>query len=415
MILAHAEVEKNLRNAAEDNTMNKIIPGFCFNGLSGGIKKGGGKDMGLIYSEAPAIAAGVFTQNWVKAAPVVLTQKRIQKGYVQAVLANSGNANACTGKKGMEDAEALTQEVARILGISPKLVAVGSTGVIGEFLPVKKMFAKLPGLCKGLAKKKVGDFAHSIMTTDTVPKIAFRTKKIDNKKIIVGGIAKGAGMINPSVATMLVFIVTNAAVSPGAVSVLLDRGVRKSFNRITIDGDMSTNDTVLLLANGMAGNSPLSTKGAEATGFQAILFEVMEELAWKIVKDGEGATKVIEIKVKKAKSFGQAEAIARSIAHSPLVKTAFFGEEVNWGRIIAAAGKTSFPISFKKVDLFINQIPLVKKGVNFASQNEKRAEKILTRKSFTVTLVLNQGKQETFVVTADLSPGYVTINAGYKS
>lgn len=415
MIPVHAGVGKNLKNAVEGNTMKIVIPGFSFNSISGGIKKNGKKDMGLLYSEVPAVVAGVFTQNWVKAAPVFLTHQNIQKGYIQAVLVNSGCANACTGKKGIDDAKRLSAETARILKISPDLIAVSSTGVIGEFLPVNKMSTQLPGLCHDLGEEKVEDFAQAIMTTDTVTKIAFRKKIIAGKKILIGGVAKGAGMINPLLATMLVFIVTNAAVLPRTLQSLLDEGVMRSLNQITIDGDTSTNDTVLLLANGRAENPPFSKKTAEKTGFKAMLFEVLAELAQKIVQDGEGATKVIEIKVKKAKSTEEAETIARSIAHSPLVKTAFYGEEVNWGRIIAAAGKTIFPLAFEKVDLFIEKIPLVKKGVNVAPHNEKQAQAILTKRNFTVTLVLNQGKREASILTTDLSPDYVTINAGYKS
>jgi len=408
-------VGKNIKNAVEYNAMKIVIPGFSFNGISGGIKKYGKKDIGLLYSEVPAIAAGVFTRNWVKAAPVLLTHRRIKKGYIQAVLVNSGCANACTGKKGMEDAKRLSAETARILKISPDLIAVSSTGVIGEFLPVNKMSTQLPVLCKDLAEEKVEKFAQAIMTTDTVKKIAVRKKMIGGEKIIIGGIAKGAGMINPSLATMLVFIVTNAAVLPRTLQSLLDEGIMRSLNRITIDGDTSTNDMVLLLANGRAGNQPFSKKSAEVTGLKTMLFEVLEELAQKIVNDGEGVTKVIEIKVKKATSHKEAETIARSIAYSPLVKTAFYGEEVNWGRIIAAAGKTIFPISFEKVDLFMGKIPLVKNGVNVAPQNEKRAQEKIKKKNITITLVLNQGRQDASIVTTDLSPEYVTINAGYKS
>jgi len=393
----------------------KIIPGFQFNGLVAGIKKDGKKDMGLIYSEVPAVAAGVFTRNWIKAAPVILTQKRVQRRYIQAVLVNSGCANACTGKKGIEDALILTKNLARILKIPSDLVTIASTGIIGEFLPVKRMDDRLGDLCNGLNSKKISDFAHAIMTTDTFPKIAFRKKVIAGKEIVIGGIAKGAGMINPSLATMLVFILTNAAILPQSLPPLLDEGVKKSFARITIDGDTSTNDTVLLLANWQAGNNPWSQKTAKANGFMLMLLEVMQELAQKIVEDGEGATKVIEIKIKKARSEEAAECIARSIAHSPLVKTAFYGEEVNWGRIIAAAGKTNFPISFEKIDLFIGQVPLIKNGINLAPQNEKEAQKLLRKKKIIVTLVLNQGRGETSVFTTDLSPGYVKINAGYKS
>ena len=414
MIPARAEAGENIKNVVENKTMKIIIPGFSFNGISAGIKKNGDKDLGLIYSDVPAAAAGVFTRNWVKAAPVLLTQKRMRKGLCQAVLVNSGCANASTGKRGMEDALFLSQETARRLNIKPELVASASTGVIGEFLPKKKISFQLLSLYQGLKRGKVRDFARAIMTTDTVPKISFRQKIIGGKKITIAGTAKGAGMINPSMATMLAFLVTDAAVKPQTLPALLAEGTDKSFNRITIDGDTSTNDTVLLLANGQAGNQPFSKKSVEMSRFKAMLFEVMEELALKIVQDGEGVTKVIEIKVQKAKSRAAAETIARSIAHSPLVKTAFYGEEVNWGRIIAAAGKTVFPVTFEKMDLFIERIPLVKKGVDIPD-NEKQAQKILKQKGFTVTLALNQGSQEASIITTDLSTDYVKINAGYKS
>jgi glutamate N-acetyltransferase/amino-acid N-acetyltransferase len=415
MIPVPAEAGKNIKSAVESNHMKIVIPGFLFSGIAAGIKKSGTKDFGLIYSEVPAVAAGVFTKNWIKAAPVLVTQKRMHNGYLQAVLVNSGCANACTGKKGMNDARSLSAETARLLKISPELMAVSSTGVIGDFLPVEKMSGHLSELCQKRDKENLDDFARAIMTTDTKEKIAFRKKTIGGKKIIIAGVAKGAGMINPSLATMLVYLATNAAVVPRTLQTLLDEGVTRSLNRITIDGDTSTNDTVLLLANGFAGNAPISKKSAETTGFKTMVNEVLEELAQKILHDGEGVTKVIEINVKKAKSVEAAETIARSIAHSPLVKTAFYGEEVNWGRIIAAAGKTVFPIAFEKVDLLMGKIPLVKKGVNVASQNEKRAQEIITQKNITITLVLNQGTREASIVTTDLSPEYVTINAGYKS
>lgn len=418
MTLALAEAGKNIKNAVVGKAMKQwlpMIPGFFFSGLAAGIKKNREKDMGLIFSEAPAVAAGVLTRNWVKAAPVLLTQKRLQRGHLQAVLVNSGCANACTGKRGMEDAKVLADKTARRLNISPERIAVASTGVIGEFLPLKKMVPCLPPLCEGLKEEKIEDFAQAIMTTDTKPKIAFREKVIDEKQIIIAGIAKGAGMINPSLATMLVFILTNAALRPKSLQALLEEGVGDTFNRITIDGDTSTNDMVLLLANGQAGNRPLSKRSAETTGFKTMLFEVMEELAQKIIQDGEGVTKVIEIKVQKAKSRLEAETIARSIAYSPLVKTSFYGEEANWGRIIAAAGKTQFPISFEKVDLFINHIPLVSKGVILGSRNERRAQREMKNKLFAITIILNQGNREASILTTDFSPEYVTINAGYKS
>ena len=391
------------------------IPGFCFNGISAGIKKDKQNDFGLIFSETPAVAAGVFTTNWVKAAPLLITRQHLQAKRCQAVVVNSGNANACTGKRGMDDAGRLADETARRLGIAPELVAVASTGVIGEPLPIKKMLTTLPSLCTGKGKDDIENFAASIMTTDTFPKITARSVKIGGRKITVAGVAKGAGMINPSMATMLVFIVTDAAIRWQTLQAWLNEGVNKTFNRITVDGDTSTNDMVLVLANGRAGNTPLSSKSPGATKFKEMLFEVMDDLARNIIHDGEGATKLIEITVRKAKSKQEAEAIARSVAYSPLVKTSFYGEEVNWGRIIAAAGKTPHPISFEKIDLDINRISLVSKGIVQGLRHEKRAQNELTKKNITINLTLNQGNQEFSILTTDLSSDYVKINAGYKS
>ena len=400
---------------AKKHLLPPIIPGFFFNGLASGIKKGGQKDLGLIYSEVPATAAGVFTQNWVRAAPVLLSEQHLRKGYCQAVLVNSGNANACTGKRGMEDAKTLVAETARLLKIPSKLVTTASTGVIGEFLPVGKMIACLPSLCNGNGGEKMADFARAIMTTDTVPKIVWRQKNIGGKNVIVGGVAKGAGMLNPRLATMLGFLLTNAAIKPQSIKPLLSNGADKTFNRITVDSDTSTNDTVLLLANGLAKNQPFTLRSAEETGFKALLFGVMGDLAQKLLQDGEGVTKLVTVKVQNAKSRREAETIARSIADSPLVKTSLYGEEVNWGRIIVAAGKTRFPIVFERLDLSINRVPLVTKGAITDSRNEKRAQKELAKKSITIILTLHQGNQEASVFTTDLSLDYVRINAGYRT
>jgi len=397
------------------NSPYPAIPGFFFNGLACGIKKNGEKDLGLIFSERPAVAAGVFTQNWVKAAPVILTQKKLEKKKCQAVLVNSGNANTCTGKKGMDDARKLVSEVAGLLKIPSELVAIASTGIIGEFLPIRKMISQLPPLCRGMGSEKIVEFAQAIMTTDTKEKIIYRQKDIKGKKIIIAGIAKGSGMINPALATMLGFILTNAAIKPTSLLPLLKEGVEETFNRITVDGETSTNDMVLMLANGMAENQPFTKSSSEQTGIKGMLFEVMEELALKILQDGEGVTKVIEIRVEKARNKEEANTIARSIANSPLVKTSFFGEEANWGRIMAAAGKTKYKIIFDKVDLFINQIPIVQKGVILGSKNEKKVQKEMTKKSISITLTLHQGNQKASIFTTDLSTNYVRINAGYKS
>lgn len=391
-----------------------VVPGFSFNGLAAGIKKNGHKDLGLICSEVPAAAAGVFTRNWVKAAPVLLTRERLQSGSCQAMIANSGCANACTGAQGMQDAARIAGETARGLGIAAKLVAVSSTGVIGELLPVTRLCSRLPELCRGRGPEKIKDFAEAIMTTDTKPKIAWR-RKTGRGACTVAGIAKGAGMISPSLATMLVYVLTDAAVRPPALQVLLQEQAEATFNRITIDGDTSTNDTVLLLANGAAHNAPCTVRSARQIGFAAILFEVMEELAQSILSDGEGVTKVVEVKVTGASTSEEAEDIARSIANSPLVKTSFYGEEFNWGRIFAAAGKTPHPVRGEKMDLFMDRVPVVSRGVFLGKAKERQAQKVLAKKTFRITLVLNQGRKEATVFTTDFSPQYVTINAGYKS
>lgn len=391
------------------------VRGFSFSGLAAGIKKNGRKDFGLILSRIPAVSAGVFTRNWIKAAPVILTQQRLQQKYCQAVLVNSGNANACTGKQGMIDARALTGEAALLMQVPKDLVATASTGVIGEFLPFQSMIDHLPALCQGLGEENIDDFAQAIMTTDTVPKIAMQQGAIQRKKVTVAGVIKGAGMINPSLATMLGFIVTDVALKPQSIQALLSEGADQSFNRITVDSDTSTNDTILLLANGLAGNDPLSKQAAETSGFKVMLFSVMEELAQKILDDAEGATKVVEITVQKAKSREEAEMIARSIANSPLVKTAFYGQEANWGRIIAAAGKTPYPISFERVELSLNNIPLVRRGGIINPAIDAQVEAEMKQKRFGVTLVLNQGKHSATIFTTDFSPEYVHINAGYKS
>jgi glutamate N-acetyltransferase / amino-acid N-acetyltransferase len=391
-----------------------VVPGFSFNGLAAGIKKNGNKDLGLIFSQVPAVAAGVFTRNWVKAAPVLFTRQLLQKKTCQAVIANSGCANACTGAQGMQDAGRIALETARGLDISSELVAVSSTGVIGETLPVTRMCGRLPELCNGRGREKIMDFAEAIMTTDTKPKIAWR-RKTRGSTFTVAGIAKGAGMISPSLATMLVYLLTDAAVRPQSMEPLLRARAEETFNRITIDGDTSTNDTVLLLANGTARNTPCTLRSATQSGFGTMLFEVMDELAKSILHDGEGVTKVVEIKVVGASTQAEAEGIARSIANSPLVKTSFYGEEFNWGRIFAAAGKTPFPVAGEKMDLFMDKVPVVSQGVFLGKEKERQAQKVLGKKSFRITLALNQGRKEASVFTTDFSPQYVTINAGYKS
>ncbi|MBU4419699.1 MAG: bifunctional glutamate N-acetyltransferase/amino-acid acetyltransferase ArgJ, partial [Proteobacteria bacterium] len=298
---------------------NLICPGFMAAGVASGLKKSGGKDLAIIFSKIPAKAAGVFTSNKVKAAPVILDMERIQSGRCQAVIVNSGNANCCTGDKGLDDAKTMARYAASGLGISEDLVLVCSTGVIGEPLPIDKIQQAIPGLIDSLRPEGVYDLARAIMTTDTVPKTISRQGKIDGKTFTVIGVAKGSGMICPDMATMLCFICTDIDADHELLKNLLYNSTQRSFNRITIDGDTSTNDTVIIMANGLSG---AVVKGVEHIDyFQNLLDDVLIDLAKQIVRDGEGATKFIEIYVKGALSDNDAHKIANTVANSNLVKT----------------------------------------------------------------------------------------------
>jgi len=391
------------------------VSGFLFSGISAGVKKNGKRDLGLIYSEVPAQVAGLFTTNAVKAAPVQLDMKRIKGGLCQALIVNSGNANACTGSQGLRDAQRVSSWVAKKLGIDERLVFASSTGVIGVPLPVKKIEQEIPKLIKALSPDDWMKTVEAIMTTDTFPKVEVATRRIKGKKIKLCGMVKGAGMICPNVATMLSFLVTDANINVPLLQQMLREAAEGSYNRITVDGETSTNDTVLLLANGKASHSLIDRMDREAKVFQSMLSEVCGELAKSVVKDGEGATKFIEVLVKGARNSEDAKQAAYSIAHSPLVKTAFFGEDANWGRIISALGHSGVEINPNKVDVLFDKIPIVKGGMGVGGRQEERAGQILKQKSFKVTIDLHQGKNKFSLFTTDLSIDYVKINASYRS
>ncbi|HID30225.1 MAG TPA: bifunctional glutamate N-acetyltransferase/amino-acid acetyltransferase ArgJ, partial [Desulfobacterales bacterium] len=328
--------------------MKLQVPGFVAGAVAAGLKKEGKKDLGIILSEVPACVAGVFTANKVQAAPVLLDKKRIKSGRCQAIVANSGNANACTGKQGIEDAEAVAAAAATALGIPEDLVLVASTGVIGQPLNVSAIEAVLPKLARQLSPTGLYDIAQAIMTTDTFPKTVSKQGRVGDKNFTVAAVAKGAGMILPNMATMLCFVCTDMGAGPDLLGQALKNAVVTSFNTITIDGDTSTNDTALLLANGLSG---LNLKEvACASAFQIILNEVLLTLALQIVRDGEGATKLVSIQVAGASSKADAATVAYTVANSPLVKTALFGEDANWGRIMAAVGRAGIPINPDTVD-----------------------------------------------------------------
>jgi len=391
------------------------VRGFLFSGISAGIKKDGKRDLGLIYSEVPAQVAGLFTTNAVKAAPVQLDRERLRRGFCQAIVVNSGNANACTGSQGLRDAKRVSSLVARHLGIDEKLVFPSSTGVIGSPLPMKKIEEGVPELIENLSPEGWMNTVEAMMTTDTFPKVEAALCRIKGEKVKLCGMVKGAGMIRPDLATMLSFLVTDAHIPSSLLQKMLERAAEASYNRITIDGETSTNDTVLILANGMAGHPSLNRMDRDGEAFQAVLSEVCRNLAENLVRDGEGATKFIEILIRGARNKEDAKRAAYAVAHSPLVKTAFFGEDANWGRILCALGHCGARINPNRIDLLFDKIPVVRNGMGVGSRLEEKAGQILKNKSFTIRVDLRQGKGSFSVLTTDLSIDYVKINASYRS
>ncbi|MBU1161568.1 MAG: bifunctional glutamate N-acetyltransferase/amino-acid acetyltransferase ArgJ [Proteobacteria bacterium] len=390
-----------------------MCPGFEAAGIAAGLKKNNKKDLGLIFSKVPANVAGVFTRNRVKAAPVILDRERIKSGVCQAIIVNSGNANCCTGEQGIRDAEAMASLSASELGISEDLVLVASTGVIGEPLPIEKIKTAIPELVGSLQTDGIPDLARSIMTTDTVPKMVFGQGVVEGKTFVVTGVAKGAGMIRPDMATMLCFVFTDANAASDVLKEALVPAIDRSFNRITIDGDTSTNDTVLMMANGLSGAVIENPSHKEI--FQKVLDRIFLDLAKQVVRDGEGVTKLVEIIVRGAASDSDARKVADTVAHSPLVKTAFFGEDANWGRIIGAVGRAGVDVDPDRIDLYFDDVQMVKAGMGCGKAVEVEATKVLKKSEFTVAVHLNMGQGFGSMITCDFSVDYVRINADYRS
>ncbi len=395
--------------------MEKIIcKGFKASGVSSGLKKKSGeKDLGLIFSEVPAAVAGVFTTNKVQAAPVLLDKKRVASGMCQAIIVNSGNANCCNGEQGMLDAIAMSSFAANGLKIKEESVLVASTGVIGKTMDIEKVKKAVPELVKSLSPEGFSDLAKAIMTTDTVPKMVSKQGKINGKEFNIVAVAKGAGMICPNMATMLCFVCSDIKAAPEFLKEALSRSADVSFNRITIDGDTSTNDTVLIMANGLSGAEIKNQ--ADKDMFQGMLDEVLISLAKMVVKDGEGATKLVEIDVKGALSDKDARDVANTIANSSLVKTALFGEDANWGRILAAAGRANVPLDPNKADILFDNVLMVKNGMGCGESAEAEATKVLKKPEFVISVDLKLGKGAASVFTCDFSVDYVKINADYRS
>ncbi len=394
---------------------NLMVPGYKAWGISCGIKKNGKKDLAIIASDREAALAAVFTRNRVKAAPVLLDMARAKTGRGQAIVANSGCANACTGKRGLADARATAEAAARELGIRPDAVCVASTGVIGEFFPLARIESGVATAVNLLAAGGWEQAAEAIMTTDLAPKLAAVQETINGVTVTVAGIAKGSGMIHPALATMLCFIVTDAAIAAPQLRKALATSADASFNRISVDGDMSTNDTILCLANGAAGNRRIAPGSREAKKFQACLDAVAVSLARQVVRDGEGATKFAEIEVKNAKTPADARRAAAAVAQSSLVKTALFGEDPNWGRIMAVLGACGADMDEAKTDIFFGTTKLVERGLTLGKAVEREAAKALKQREVRITIDLHKGRSRAEIWTCDLSPEYVKINAAYRS
>ena len=379
------------------------------------------RDLAIIFSKVPASAAAVFTQNQVVAAPVTVSKKHIANGIAQAIVINAGNANAATGKQGMEGAEAMTQSLAEELKIDKELVLVASTGIIGVKFPTTEIVNGIKENTKNLTNRSnAGSFvANAILTTDTFAKEGFVEFEVDGREINMGGIAKGSGMIHPNMATMLAFIVTDIAIEPKLLQIMVKESVDKSFNMITVDGDTSTNDMVIVLANGLAQNDSIKSKRDKGyTIFKKHLEEMMVHLAQLIVSDGEGASKFIEYEIVNAPTEAYARTMIRKISDSALVKTAMFGRDPNWGRIISAAGNAGLPFDYEKIDLFIGSdkktVKVLEQGIPLEF-NPNFIKKLLRESHLKIVLDLHNGKAKSKGWGTDLTTDYVLFNSVYTT
>lgn len=391
--------------------------GFRAAGVGAAIKYEGRNDVALIVADAPCAAAAVFTTNRVAAAPVLYDREIVKGGRVQAILANSGCANACTGEAGLKDAKLSALVTAGELGIDPQHVLVASTGVIGRRLPMERLLDGMRQAAGRLGRTAEHGLAaeKAVMTTDTKPKQACATVTIDGRKVTVGGISKGSGMIEPNMATMLGFITTDAAISPAMLKRALSLAIAKSFNRLVVDGDESTNDSVFLLASGCAGNAPIVRGGEAFESFRSALEAVCISLAKQMATDGEGATKFVTVTVRGAKSEKDAARAARAVAKSPLAKTSWFGRDPNWGRVLAAVGYSGADVVDTKAEVFYDKVWAYRFGkIADAAQLEKLA-KVMKKDAFEVVVDLHLGTGESSVYTCDFSLDYVHINADYTT
>ena len=391
------------------------VPGIRASGVHGGLKSDNQKDVALIVADSPAVAAGVFTRNRVCAATVLLSREHLNDQVAQAIVVNSGNANACTGEQGLDNARKMAALVGDRLNVNPKNVLVSSTGVIGVQLPMNVIIRGIERAAGTLHEDGGHDAAQAIMTTDTVPKEVAAEIEIGGHTVRIGGMTKGAGMIAPNMATMLAFLATDVNIAGAPLQEALWKSVNKSFNRVTIDTDRSTNDTVQILATGSARNPEITeASGDSYDAFCEGLEFVSIELAKKIARDGEGATKMIEVVVKNAKSETEAELAARATAESPLVKTAVFGKDANWGRIMMAVGKSEAQFDPYQVDVWLGDYQLVKAGMD-SGFDEEKATQLFSEDTVTITVDLHAGDAQATMWTCDYSYDYIKINADYRT
>lgn len=385
--------------------------GFVSNAVSAGIKNPDADrlDLTLIASKMECVAAGTFTTNRVKAAPVKISHTHLRDGDVQAILANSGNANACTGINGINDAKTTARIIGKTLGIKQSQVALCSTGVIGLPMPMQRIESQLKPLAEGLARGKGTEVAKAIMTSDTCHKEIAVSMTIAGQKVKIGACCKGAGMINPHMATMLCFVTTDAKITKEALNSFLSDAVELSFNRITIDGDMSTNDSVIMLANGAAGGEFIKRGTEESVKFTEALNFVLLEMAKSLVRDGERVSKFVTVNVKGAKSFNDAKKVAEAVANSSLVKCSWNGNDPNWGRIIHAIGYSKALVKEELIDIFIDGLPACLGGLETDTNMNDLREKV-AKPEFNITINLNQSQGEYTVYSSDLSPEYVDFN-----
>ncbi len=390
--------------------------GYKAAGMAAGIKKSGALDLGLLVSQVRCPAAAVFTTNVLKGASLLISQEHLSDGHAQAVIVNSGNANACTGERGLLDAREITRVLSRKLNIPAQDVLPSSTGVIGEYLPLPKLREAIEPLTAQLQDGNGGQLmARAIMTTDTKPKYTARKVTVAGSTFSLGGIAKGAGMIHPNMATMLVFLTTDARLSTKSLQAFLKQAVDQSFNRFTVDGDTSCDDTVLLMANGLAsGMEIVPSEGLLSTAFKEALNSLCLDLTYQLARDGEGVSKVVKIVVKGAKSNEDSLKVARCIAVSPLVKTAIHAGDPNWGRIINAAGYSGAFFDPMSTDLWIGDVKIMERGER-SSFEESDAVNVMQQNEYEITLDLHQGRGEDFYITTDLSHAYIDINADYRN